>query len=206
LSLGIIHRAHLTTFLFKYYHSTRSGESEVEQIAERIEQRRAKRVPITFKTRVRFLHDCREIARDKGYDAAHISRADLQTYRNKVAEEVERLRFRSIPVYLGIRVDTFCLLELLDRAIQSMDVEYEGTWFHYMDFNFFHSRVQSRWPWMRTDMRIALVVTFLYYLFTPILFCNLMDQSSICESDGDDYLGWVSSLYFASTTLSTGKS
>jgi len=176
----------------------------VEQIAERIERRRAERVPITFGTRKRFLHDCRKISQAQGYDTAKISLDDVKEYRNKVAEEVENLGCRWIaPKCFAIHDDTHCLLALLDRAVESMSTSFEDTWLHYKDFSFFHSKLESRWPWLRTEMRTALLITFLYFFFTPILFCNIMDDAGVCESDGDNYLGWVSSLYFASTTIST---
>lgn len=176
----------------------------MEQIAERIETRLENRVCITFRARVRFLHDCRKIAREKGYDTAEISQSDLISYRDKVEQEVNSHVYRLVlPKYFGIHIDSHCLLELLNQAVESMEEDIEGTWFYYSDFNFLNTKIQSRWPWMRTEMRIALVVTFLYYLFTPILFCNIMTESSVCQSDGESYLGWVSSLYFASTTIST---
>lgn len=186
------------------YSSTKRGDSEVERIAKRIERRRKQRVPVTFKARVRFLHGCRKIARTKEYDTARISLADLQHFRNQVREEVKHSRFHTVAAeYLGIRFDNHCLLNVLNRAVEIMDGSTDN-WFRYMDYSHFHTKVESRWPWMRTEMRVALLVTFLYYLFTPILFCNILHESGICEGDENSSRGWVSSLYFASTTISTG--
>ena len=191
---------------FSVFHSIKSGESEVEQIAERIEARLDNRVRITFGARVRFLHDCRRIARERGYNAAKISKADLQEYRDSVDQEVSRRLYRLVLCRIGFYIDSSCLLELLNTAVESMMDDVTETWFHYNDFNLLTTKIHSRWPWMRTEMRAAIVVTFLYYLFTPILFCNIIPESNICEAHGENnYLGWVSSLYFASTTISTGK-
>jgi hypothetical protein len=68
--------------------STIPGESAVEQIAKRIERRRAARIPITFYAHVRFLHDCRAIAVANGYESARLALSDLVAYR-------ERIRLRS---------------------------------------------------------------------------------------------------------------
>jgi len=175
----------------------------VERIAERIERRRKERIRITFPARVRFLRECRKIARTKGYDTAKISFADLQDFRNKVKEEVKHSRFHVVAEYIGIRIDHQCLLNVLNRAVEIMDGSTDD-WFRYRDYSHFHTKVESRWPWMRTEMQVALLVTFLYYLFTPILFCNILHESGICEGGENNYHGWVSSLYFASTTISTG--
>lgn len=72
--------------------STVPGESEVEQIAERIERRRCERIPVTFKARVRFLKDCRKIAIANHYENALISVKDLQTYRKQIVKEAESYR------------------------------------------------------------------------------------------------------------------
>ena len=195
LLLDLVH-SHLDFhFQIAYYIlpliSTRPGESEVEQIAERIEQRREQRVPITFGSRVRFLKHCRKICLAKNYEEAKVSLEDLKEYRSKVEAEVANLGFRSIAKVFAIRLDSHCLLDLLDRAVELTKEDSDG-WLHYKDFNFFHTKVESRWPIFRTEMRAALLLTFLYFFMTPILFCNIMDDSGICESDGDPYLGWVS--------------
>ena len=150
------------------------------------------------------------IAKQQGYDTARLSTKDLQDYRERVAMEVEQKRGLCNVWFLkavGIIADADCLLKVLDRAVEVMEgSDLDESWFHYVDFNNFNTRVVSRWPWLRTELRVAALVIFCYYFFTPILFCNMMGQSNICEG-GSVYSGWMSALYFASTTLSTvGKS
>ena len=187
--------------------ATRS-DTEVEQIAERIEKRRAERILVTFKSRVRFLKDCRRIARDKGYDQCRISMADVIDYRDRVVQdELEAGKginnshfFHHI---LGIKSDVQCLAKILERAVtllEGQEVQTDG-WLYYKDFSFDHTRVVSRWPLVRHPLGIASMVVFLYYLFTPILFCVIMPSSNICETERAGYNGWVNALYFASTTV-----
>ena len=77
-------------------------------------------------------------------------------------------------------------------------------WLYFRDFNFDHVHTVAKYPFWRSEFQMACLVVFLYYLFTPILFCNMMAESNICGGlDGDKYRGWVSALYFASTTMST---
>ncbi len=54
----------------------------------------------------------------------------------------------------------------------------------------------------------SILVTFTYYLLTPILWCSILRDEAICpgDEDGDSpnsVHGWLTSLYFASTTSST---
>ena len=53
----------------------------------------------------------------------------------------------------------------------------------------------------------AALFMFLFYFATTIFFCNIVKDGDICPDDDTDkdrqYYGWVSALYFASTTMST---
>ena len=187
--------------------STRT-DTEVEQIAERIEKRRAARILVTFKSRVRFLKDCRRIARDNGYDQARISRQDVVDYRDRVVEHELKagLGINNSHFFhhiLGIKSDVQCLAKILERAVDNLhndEIDTDG-WLYYKDFSFDHTRVVSRWPVVRHPLGIASLVVFLYYLATPILFCFIMPSSNICDTGRDGYMGWVNALYFASTTV-----
>ena len=55
---------------------------------------------------------------------------------------------------------------------------------------------------MRHELLFAFGLVFCFYLMTPILFCLIMHDEGICPQDAK-VPGWVSSLYFASTTMST---
>ena len=183
------------------------GLSEPEQIADKIEQMRENRLHVTMNSRIRFLKDCRSMAIQAGSTIARISLEDLKAYRDRVAQECEQgkgLDNWTVLKALGFLCDVDCLLIILDRALEITEESEGHTWFYYRDFNFDHVHTVTRFPLLRSEFRMACLIVFLYYLFTPILFCNMMDESNICGGiDGDTYRGWVSALYFASTTLST---
>ena len=195
------------TLLGHILSSTQPGESEAEGIAHRIEKRRQQRVPVTLQARIRFLHECSRISRIQGYDKAEITFDDLQAFRDEVDEQVQAMHplFRGIMDAVGVHLHQVCLLNLLNRAIASMETHlFQQDWFHYKEFSYFHTVVQSPWPWWRTQLRQALLITLCYYLLTPLLFCNLLKNHNICQrKEGTWYSGWLSSLYFASTTVST---
>ena len=186
---------------------TTRTDTEVEQIAERIERRRAERIRVTFKSRVRFLKDCRRIAKSKGYDQTRISLEDVRAYRDRVVKDCEDgkgiINSHFFHHVLGIKSDVQCLAKILERAVTLLEGNEVDTddWLYYKDFSFDYTRVVSRWPIMRHPLGIASLVVFLYYLFTPILFCGIMPSSNICETQGAGYRGWVNALYFASTTV-----
>ena len=57
---------------------------------------------------------------------------------------------------------------------------------------------------MRNGVRVAIGYVFLFYLFTPIIFCKILQDEGVCPQDADHpNAGWMNSLYFASATLST---
>lgn len=60
---------------------------------------------------------------------------------------------------------------------------------------------------MRNETLVSFVVMFFFYLFTPIWFCHIVPDREVCPSDPTDqnrsYYGWLTSLYFASTTMTT---
>lgn len=192
----------------RHLRKSSKGESEVEMIAKRTEERRASRVAITLSTRKRFLHNCRRIAIEKGYDRSVISGADLHRFRNQIEYELEEHHNDFVIKLLnaiGLKHDTERLLEMLNKAsevLESYQMK-EDDFFYYQDFNFYYTRVESRYPWLRSEFRKACLLVFLYYFFTPILFCHITSQESICQGGAGSYEGWMSSLYFASTTIST---
>lgn len=188
--------------------SFQPGESEVEQIAERAETMRARRVPVTFEARVRFLEDCRVLTRRAGRRVARLSRDEVCEYRERIlAERDDRQSglWTALHRRLGLLSDLDCLVQMCDRAVDVLTRK-DLRWLYYQDFNVDHTVTVSRHPVLRSELRTACLILFLYYLFTPILFCVILDEDGICEGmDGDStkYRGWVSALYFASTTMST---
>lgn len=182
--------------------SVRPGESEVEQMANRVENRRANRVKATYACRRMFLEGCQEIAQSKkdSGGAQRISPGDLQAYREKVAAQCEQLNtpFVQTTSHLGWKQPVLNLLEVIDKAIEVCKIN-KSEWLYYQDFTFYYTVSVSKFPFLRSEIRVACSIIFLYYFFTPILFCHIVDEKSICVEGEDWYDGWMSSLYFAST-------
>ena len=95
-----------------------------------------------------------------------------------------------------------------DHTNNTSDID-EKEWFYYKDFAFYSLKVESNYPWMRDATIHALLITFAFYFFTPILWCSILNDENICPRY--DYTtglakkdsGWLSALFFASATMST---
>lgn len=189
--------------------STRSGDSKVERMARKIDKRLRERVPVTFKARKVFLKHCRQIAIDKGYPkVSRVKYSDIKSWHEEVKQEAEDNDAEGILAraihFAGILCHTQSLAEILDKAKEvgaKVGLEDDDE-FHYMDFNFFHTMLVSRWPWCRHGLLGAISVVLAFYILTPVLFCVIMQDEGICPQD-TKVAGWVSALYFASTTMST---
>ena len=170
---------------------------------------RANRVAVTLEARVRFLTDCSAMAHKAGHRVARVARAQVVEYRDQIVKERDAqhttVLWTILHRHVGILSDVECLAQICERAVEVLQ-DGRLEWLYYQDFNIDHSQTVSRYPILRNNLRKACLIVFLYYLFTPILFCNIMDESNICggmEGDESKYRGWVSALYFASTTIST---
>ena len=80
--------------------------------------------------------------------------------------------------------------------------EQDEEWFYYKDFAFYHLKLESKYPWIRNSIIFATMITFAFYICTPILWCVILQDPNICPS-GNGYHGWLSSLFFASATMAT---
>ena len=57
---------------------------------------------------------------------------------------------------------------------------------------------------MRNGVTVALGYVLLFYLFTPVMYCWILRDEGVCPSSPDrPHTGWMTALYFASSTLST---
>lgn len=194
--------------------SLHEGDSEVEKMATKIERRRERRIEITFPVRVQMATECREIAIRKGYDNVNkITREDLVAIRQRVASEVvqeQRNPFQLIWLLkmVGAKSTQQHMLEVLDRALEHVDFV-EESWFHYVDFGFYHTKVVNQFWWMRNETANALLVVILFFACTPILFCQILGDESVCNqsssssSTAGTKTSWLQGFYFASVTLST---
>lgn len=186
--------------------SLQPGESQIEQLAAKIEGRRKDRIMITVPVRVALETECREIATQKEYESKNrVQREDLVSIRERVAGERVREQRNFFLCYghqmLGMKTTNQFLMETLDRAILHIDA-IDDDWFHFVEFGFFYTKTVSKWPWMRNQSTNAFLVVILFFLCTPLLFCYALDDKSICEGESTTF-GWLQGLYFGSVTLST---
>lgn len=204
-------------FLMVVMFSYKTGDSEVEQMADSIWARRQHRYNVTKPVRLRLLKRCRQIAVENEYPKRnYITYSDLLELRKDVAEEADQqhmlVSFTAGWMGLvGLKPEIDQLVDVIDKAIeliQANDLHTENDLeeeFYYEEFVFDHVHAVSPYPWMRPGLHRPLIGIFLYYLLTPVWFCHLVPDENVCERGENNRLGtgWVSSLYFASMTLST---
>uniref|UniRef100_A0A7S3L4G4 Potassium channel domain-containing protein n=1 Tax=Amphora coffeiformis TaxID=265554 RepID=A0A7S3L4G4_9STRA len=188
--------------------SKNHGESPIEVLAQRLESRRDNRVAIPFKIKKSIEHECHKIATAEGYaDSGRIHYEDLVHLREKI--EAEHPHTNPLAKLVGFHDDRELKLEILDRAEQVVSESHEKElgWFYYKDFMFYHTVSAPQWKFMSNPLFKAGLFMFCFYLATTIFFCNIVHDENICPDDPTDkdrsYYGWVSALYFASTTMST---
>jgi Ion channel len=190
------------------------GESEVEELTFRITDRDAKRVVVTHKVQENFLLQCRNVAMHKRYKISTIRMKDLKDLRDKAIEELQSEKssimapIRSLLSSMGFRDEKEQLASLLSRAYDVVSIRQhnEKGWFYYQDFHIYYLKVESRWPWMRSSSATSILIIISFYILSPIFFCYVVQDSDVCPEDPEgyrSYYGWLSSMYFASITLST---
>jgi hypothetical protein len=188
-----------------YSHRLRSlneGESEVEKLAAKIEQRRATVIFITFDAELELLTRCREISLRREYDSPNkIAREDLESLRNQIVEAgcCFNPLFRWWQTLTGYKTTQQYMLEAMDRALCHVDQNQED-WFHYQEWICFHTKVVSKWPWMRNESANAFLVVLVFYAATPVIFCEVLEDANIC-GDPSTGVSWLEGYYMASVTL-----
>ena len=59
-------------------------------------------------------------------------------------------------------------------TIKKMRDEDMLEWFYYKDFAFYNMKVESKYPWVRNTGFFSLLVTLMFLIFTPILWCVVL--------------------------------
>jgi len=189
------------------------GESEVEQMARRIELRYKNRIVVSLNVKIAFIRDCRKIAIDKPNHSviSRIGYEDLLEYKDSILEKLDRekraftyqLMYNRIGFRFGFRSHTAQLLQIIDKALSigiiEQDAILEQQHFYYMDFCEYHTTVEKEWALFRGGATIAFYSIIMFYVLTPLLFCVILEDTDVCVP-GEEL---ASSLYFASITLST---
>jgi hypothetical protein len=191
--------------------SLTAGESQIEHLAHRIEARRAERILITFAVHVDILRTCRGICKRNGYYASNkICLEDLKSLHAEAKVEADARSIVPIRLFLrriGFRNKALLKLEVFEKALKVVEEvqEDDDEWFYFQDFSFYYTRVESTWPWLRSPISVAFTMIFFFYLSSVIFFCHIFDDEGVCPDDptgqNRSYYGWLSALYFASTTM-----
>jgi hypothetical protein len=93
------------------------------------------------------------------------------------------------------------MLRLFEAGLEYTENSDEDE-FYFRDFNFYCTVIASKFSFMRIPGFFVLFWLILFYFGSAVLFCAIMENENVCpKSDGYD--GWMTSIYFASVTLST---
>lgn len=105
---------------------------------------------------------------------------------------------------------SFCpirsMLRLFDAGMEYTEVNDEDE-FYFRDFSFYYTKIHSSsFPLMRNPGFYILFWLFNFYFWSAVFFCAIMSDNAVCPRNDDGsryYGGWVTSVYFASVTMST---
>jgi hypothetical protein len=131
--------------------------------------------------------------------------------RDDLAERVDNSGLntpaRRVIAFLGFRNTDVALLKMYNRAIEMIDELDRDDGLSFKDFAFYDTKLESRWPWMRNKSLAAFLIIGSFYILTPVLFCAVINDLQVCPVDPTEhnrwYYGWLTSIYFASTTMAT---
>lgn len=119
------------------------GESHVERLAKKIENRRNGRIPVTFEIRKLFLETCQDVATEHDL-MTKIPVSELIKLRDEYKEKVDKknkvlaVQRRSVGKLLGFWDKDAVLLALFERGVANV-TKINGKWFFFRDFNFYHT-------------------------------------------------------------------
>eukprot|EP00934_Nitzschia_sp_Nitz4_P009265 Nitzschia sp. Nitz4//scaffold31_size150131//117489//120534//NITZ4_002847-RA/size150131-augustus-gene-0.8-mRNA-1//1//CDS//3329547716//9255//frame0 len=183
--------------------STARGESTIEMLAKKIEERRATRIPVTLEIRKIFLHRCVEISQ-KEATRNKISKKALYALRQEykdACDGVDPASHSNFGRVFGVWNKDAVMLELLNRACERVEAIHSDCLF-FRDFLFYNTAAAHRIRLFGNPVLGSLTSIFLFYLCSAILFCPIMKDVHVCPNR-DSYEGWLTAVYFASVTMST---
>ena len=96
------------------------------------------------------------------------------------------------------------MLRLFEAGLEYTENSDEDE-FYFRDFNFYCTVIASTFSFMRVPGFFVLFWLILFYFGSAVLFCAIMENDNVCpKMDGYGVDGgWMTSIYFASATLST---
>jgi hypothetical protein len=93
------------------------------------------------------------------------------------------------------------MLRLFEAGLEYTENSDEDE-FYFRDFNFYCTVIASSFRFMRIPGFFVLFWLILFYFGSVVLFCAIMENENVCPKT-DGYDGWMTSIYFASVTMST---
>ncbi|KAL3920811.1 MAG: hypothetical protein SGILL_003072 [Bacillariaceae sp.] len=192
--------------------SSAKGKSDIETLARAMQERRSNRTVVTFKERKEFLDICYDVAKQEGGSPNRFSKEGLLNLVNEYQERVTKKENVTTSTIYKIYNGFFNLLGFWDSDQQLLKLfkaglEYlergDEDEFYFRDFNFYQLEIKTRFSFMRIPQFAVFFWLIVYYLGSAILFCSIMKNPDVCEVTPYAYGGWLSSIYFASVTMST---
>ena len=176
-----------------------------------ISHRHSNRLPVTKHVRGRMLHLCREKAKHRHFGLRKVIVSDLIDLKDEQYQRMKQQKIWFKPLYTVLRIsnEEEQLYKVLEKAVDvsthyQLYKEGEEEFVYYEDFIFDYTHVVAKWPWLRPGLHRPLLFILFYYLSAPIWFCEISPDHQICDDQPDESSpGWLSAMYFASTTLST---
>jgi cellulose synthase/poly-beta-1,6-N-acetylglucosamine synthase-like glycosyltransferase len=189
------------------------GRSDIELLAQEIENRRENRIEVTFKQRKRFLDICFEVAKKEGGIFSRLSKSGLEGLVKEFQERVSKKEnISSSGVYklsnrllnlIGVWDMDEAMLKLFTAGLEYVQRDDEDE-FYFRDFNFYCLKIRSRFSFLRIPQLAVFFWMLIYYFGSAILFCSIMKNENVCPKDTPyAFGGWITSVYFASVTMST---
>mmetsp|Transcript_24070 Transcript_24070/g.56920 ORF Transcript_24070/g.56920 Transcript_24070/m.56920 type:complete len:624 (-) Transcript_24070:175-2046(-) len=202
--------------------STVRGASDIEKIVLDIESKRSSRLEVTFRERKHFLEICYEIAKREGRGSRSKNRFPKSTlvklrdeFQNRMDEKHQNGINKSTVGKVFANVGSKCLdffgcqdidesmLRLFEAGLEYTESVDEDE-FYFQDFNFYCTRLVSRFVWMRYPQLVVVGWLFLYFFGSAVVFCAFMRNENVCPSTTNfAYGGWMTAVYFAGVTMST---
>lgn len=174
------------------------GKSDIETLARTIDDRRNNRMEVTFSDRKKFLAICLKISKKEGRSLSRFSKEGLERLVHELKERIAK------PRPSASRFNDKRMLRLFEAGLEYTENSEEDE-FYFRDFNFYCMTVVSGYSFMRISPGFVVLFWLLsFYFGSAVLFCAIMKNDNICpRTEDDSYGGWMTSIYFASATMST---
>jgi len=194
------------------------GKSDIVTLARTIDDRRANRMEVTFWERKKFLDICLKVSKQEKDPKSSVSRFSkgglerlIKELEGRVAKRPKASRcYDKFLQMIGLWKLDESMLRLFKAGMEYTENSDEDE-FYFRDFNFYCTVIVSRYSCMRIPGFFILFWLLSFYFGSAVLFCSILKNESVCPQThttemNDEYYnygGWMTSIYFASATMST---